>query len=191
MPRRVFVTVGTTSFDALIHACTTPEFANALEKLGFDELRLQVGRGAAPTDTDRTTWFRFAPTITEEMRAADVVISHAGAGSILEALELGKRLVVCVNDALMDNHQAELATRSKREATSSWRAASTTWPGRYKAVVATRPAPYERGDAAPFRALVEDEVRALADDIGMLMVIIASPPKAPSPSARDTRRSTT
>ena len=106
---RVFVTVGTTSFDALIHAATTPEFANALEKLGFDELRLQVGRGAAPTEADRVSWFRFAPTITEEMRAADVVISHAGAGSILEALELGKRLVVCVNDALMDNHQSELA----------------------------------------------------------------------------------
>jgi len=47
-PNPVFVTVGTTSFDALIAATTTPEFANALEKLGFDELRLQVGRGAAP-----------------------------------------------------------------------------------------------------------------------------------------------
>ena len=159
MPRRVFVTVGTTSFDALIAATTTPEFANALEKLGFDELRLQVGRGAAPTDTDRTTWFRFAPTITDEMRAADVVISHAGAGSVLEALELGKRLVVCVNDALMDNHQAELA--NALEARGHVVVASVDdVADALQRVVATRPAPYERGDAAPFRALVDGEMRS-------------------------------
>ena len=158
MPRRVFVTVGTTSFDALIGACTTPEFNKKLKTLGFDELRLQVGRGAAPTDTDRTTWFRFAPTITEEMRAADVVISHAGAGSILEALELGKRLVVCVNEKLMDNHQAELANALEARGHVVVSSVDDVADALQRAV-ATRPAPYERGDAAPFRALVEDEMR--------------------------------
>ena len=157
MPRRVFVTVGTTSFDALIAATTAPEFANALEKLGFDELRLQVGRGKAP-EAEGATWFRFAPTITDEMRAADVVISHAGAGSILEALELGKRLVVCVNDALMDNHQAELATALEARGHVVVSTVDDVADALQR-VVATRPAPYERGDAAPFRALVEDEVR--------------------------------
>ena len=157
MPRRVFVTVGTTSFDALIQATTTPEFANALEKLGFDELRLQVGRGQAPV-SDSVTWFRFAPTITEEMRAADVVISHAGAGSILEALELGKRLVVCVNEKLMDNHQAELATALEARGHVVVSTVDDV-AGALARVVATRPAEYERGDAAPFRALVEDEMR--------------------------------
>ena len=160
MPRRVFVTVGTTSFDALIGACTTPEFHKKLKTLGFDELRLQVGRGAAPTDTDRVSWFRFAPTITEEMRAADVVISHAGAGSILEALELGKRLVVCVNDALMDNHQAELAAALEARGHVVVARGVDDVADALQRVVATRPAPYERGDAAPFRALVEDEMRA-------------------------------
>ena len=158
MPRRVFVTVGTTSFDALIGACTTPEFHKKLKTLGFDELRLQVGRGAAPAETDRVTWFRFAPTITEEMRAADVVISHAGAGSILEALELGKRLVVCVNEKLMDNHQAELANALEARGHVVVSTVDDVADALQR-VVATRPAPYERGDAAPFRALVEDEVR--------------------------------
>jgi len=158
MPRRVFVTVGTTSFDALIDACITPEFNKKLATLGFDELRLQVGRGAAPTEADRITWFRFAPTITEEMRAADVVISHAGAGSILEALELGKRLVVCVNDALMDNHQAELAAALEARGHVVVSSVDDVADALQR-VVATRPAPYERGDAAPFRALVEGEMR--------------------------------
>lgn len=37
------------------------------------------------------------------------MISHAGAGSIMEALTLGKKLVVVVNRDLMDDHQEELA----------------------------------------------------------------------------------
>eukprot|EP00633_Aureoumbra_lagunensis_P010523 CAMPEP_0197329792 /NCGR_PEP_ID=MMETSP0892-20130614/6184_1 /TAXON_ID=44058 ORGANISM="Aureoumbra lagunensis, Strain CCMP1510" /NCGR_SAMPLE_ID=MMETSP0892 /ASSEMBLY_ACC=CAM_ASM_000538 /LENGTH=114 /DNA_ID=CAMNT_0042826619 /DNA_START=256 /DNA_END=600 /DNA_ORIENTATION=+ len=43
-----------------------------------------------------------------EMRAATIIVSHGGAGSIMEALYLRKTLVVCVNDALMGNHQLEL-----------------------------------------------------------------------------------
>ena len=37
------------------------------------------------------------------------VLLSAGSGSILEALSLGKRLVVVVNEELMGNHQTELA----------------------------------------------------------------------------------
>ena len=43
------------------------------------------------------------------MREAALIVSHAGAGSILEGMRLGKLMLVVVNDALMHNHQQELA----------------------------------------------------------------------------------
>ncbi|CAO1633759.1 unnamed protein product [Parajaminaea phylloscopi] len=46
-----------------------------------------------------------------EFRVSDIVIAHAGAGTILETLRLPvpPRLILVPNTSLMDNHQAELA----------------------------------------------------------------------------------
>ena len=49
--------------------------------------------------------------MTEDRDSADLVISHAGSASIIESLEAGKRLIVIVNEALMDNHQIEMAEK--------------------------------------------------------------------------------
>lgn len=46
---------------------------------------------------------------------ADLVISHAGTGSILDSVRLRKPLIVCVNDNLMDNHQQEIADKFERD----------------------------------------------------------------------------
>ena len=43
------------------------------------------------------------------MKSADMILSHAGAGTVMEALRLRKKLVVVVNNLLMNNHQTELA----------------------------------------------------------------------------------
>lgn len=44
-------------------------------------------------------------------RYGDVVISHAGTGSILDSLRLNKKLIVVVNHTLMDNHQKQIAEK--------------------------------------------------------------------------------
>jgi beta-1,4-N-acetylglucosaminyltransferase len=56
------------------------------------------------------TCYSYKPSIIDDMKNAYMIISHAGAGSILEALSMDKKLLVVINEALMDNHQVELAS---------------------------------------------------------------------------------
>ncbi|SCU78644.1 LAME_0A05204g1_1 [Lachancea meyersii CBS 8951] len=56
--------------------------------------------------------FSFATNIQKLLRThADLIVSHAGTGSILDALRLQKPLVVVANTGLMDNHQLQIAAR--------------------------------------------------------------------------------
>ncbi|CAA6664138.1 unnamed protein product [Spirodela intermedia] len=89
LKRIVFVTVGTTSFDALVRAMDTQAVREELRRRGED--------GLVAVD-----YFTFSPTIADYLLSAELVISHAD-------LRLGKPLVVVVNEDLMDNHQSELA----------------------------------------------------------------------------------
>lgn len=52
--------------------------------------------------------------MSAELGAADVVVTHAGSGSVLEALRAGKKVVAVINEALMHNHQKELADELER-----------------------------------------------------------------------------
>ena len=49
------------------------------------------------------------------MKRADMIISHCGAGSVLEAISLRKFLIVVVNSTLQGNHQTELADAGRQE----------------------------------------------------------------------------
>ncbi|XP_041280273.1 UDP-N-acetylglucosamine transferase subunit ALG13 homolog isoform X1 [Onychostruthus taczanowskii] len=118
--KSVFVTVGTTSFDELIATARSPPALQALQSRGYQKLVLQVGRGSLPQPQPSSSpavaveAFRFKDSLAEELQSADLVISHAGAGSCLETLEKGKPLIVVINDKLMDNHQLELAKQLHR-----------------------------------------------------------------------------
>ncbi|XP_054244589.1 putative bifunctional UDP-N-acetylglucosamine transferase and deubiquitinase ALG13 [Indicator indicator] len=114
--RSVFVTVGTTSFDDLIATVCSPVTLQVLQSRGYEKLVLQVGRGELNPSLPGSPpvaveIFRFKDSLAEDVRRADLVISHAGAGSCLETLEEGKPLLVVINEKLMDNHQLELAKR--------------------------------------------------------------------------------
>ncbi|XP_074003533.1 UDP-N-acetylglucosamine transferase subunit ALG13-like [Numenius arquata] len=118
--KSVFVTVGTTSFDDLIATVSSPAALQVLRSRGYQKLVLQVGRGElkpAPRSSPAVAVeaFRFKDSLAEDLRRADLVISHAGAGSCLETLEKGKPLVVVINEKLMNNHQLELAKQLHRD----------------------------------------------------------------------------
>ncbi|KAJ7396147.1 UDP-N-acetylglucosamine transferase subunit ALG13 like protein [Pitangus sulphuratus] len=93
----------------------------ALQSRGFQKVVLQVGRGAWQPPVPgggaalEVEAFRFKDSLAEDLRSADLVISHAGAGSCLETLEKGKPLIVVINDKLMNNHQLELAKQLQRD----------------------------------------------------------------------------
>lgn len=122
--KSLFVTVGSTKFEDLINTVLTKEVLNALKTHNFTHLTLQIGSGAHleaipdlfdtasvefTLESIKIKAYRYKSSIKEDMEEADLVISHAGSGSVMESLEAGKKLIVVVNEGLMDNHQLELA----------------------------------------------------------------------------------
>ena len=83
----IFVTVGSTQipFGRLV---------SALEQLPGERLFIQHGPVPPPPNAARSTAFMQFPQVIESMREADVVVCHAGAGSILCALRAGHVPVV-------------------------------------------------------------------------------------------------
>jgi beta-1,4-N-acetylglucosaminyltransferase len=118
--KNIFVTVGTTQFDKLVDSVTTTNALQWMQQQGYTTLTIQYGRGKIPSinfDTDRKKetdltidCYDFASSLEKDMKRAHLIISHAGAGTVMEALKLQKKLVVVINTDLMDNHQMELAS---------------------------------------------------------------------------------
>ncbi|XP_067134587.1 UDP-N-acetylglucosamine transferase subunit ALG13 isoform X2 [Centruroides vittatus] len=114
--KSIFVTVGTTSFDKLIRRICSLEVLQIIKSHNFTKLVLQVGNGSYEPELEENndieiSWYRYKESLYKDMKEASLVISHAGAGCILEALRLQKPLLVVVNEDLMDNHQFELASQ--------------------------------------------------------------------------------
>jgi beta-1,4-N-acetylglucosaminyltransferase len=88
----VFVTVGTTRFDALIRAVDRRAFADVLVAAGYTRLIMQIGRAQytprqllPPNQRSArlhsglaVEYFDFAPSLAEHLGGAALVISHAG-----------------------------------------------------------------------------------------------------------------
>lgn len=114
----LFVTVGSTRFDALINKILSDKIVKQLTELGIKRLICQVGKSDYKSEKVKELIdghkidievYDYKKSIQEDIAAADVVVGHAGAGTCLEVLRAGKRLLIVVNETLMDNHQDELA----------------------------------------------------------------------------------
>lgn len=114
----IFVTVGTTQFDALIQIIFSEKIVQLFHKFKCKKVTMQIGQGKIDDKAVERLAKEFEvevyglkPTILPDVKSSDLVISHAGAGSCIEVLNAGKPLVVVVNEKLMDNHQLELAQK--------------------------------------------------------------------------------
>ncbi|KAG1469861.1 hypothetical protein G6F56_003014 [Rhizopus delemar] len=115
----VFITVGSTGFDDLIQETTTQEFLTCLLELNIKRVVFQYGSSEPVFAKNIQSYegpridiegYRYKPSITKDILTSDIIISHAGSGTMLQTLRLqGKKLIMVVNKSLLDNHQLELA----------------------------------------------------------------------------------
>ncbi|AWL11248.1 N-acetylglucosaminyldiphosphodolichol N-acetylglucosaminyltransferase [Saliniradius amylolyticus] len=99
---RVLVTVGTTTFNGLFR-----HIDNIAGQLPELEFVCQIANG--DYEPRHCKWFRFSQNIENEYKQSDVVITHAGAGSVYQLLEMEKVLIVVPNLERKDQHQLDLA----------------------------------------------------------------------------------
>ena len=121
---RAFVSVGSTAFTELVSRVCSNDILEILGKCGFRSMIIQHGNTPLPAiSPDPTsaatlitvTGYPYKPSIKEDMIQADLIIAHAGSGSIVEALRLEKALIVVINAKLQDNHQSELADQLHKD----------------------------------------------------------------------------
>ncbi|KAH8338395.1 hypothetical protein KR059_002349 [Drosophila kikkawai] len=120
----VYITVGTTKFDDLIGVVKSEPALRALQARKCRKLIVQHGN-SEPLSAEETQLiskkygiqveqYKFRPNL-EDIRAADLIIGHAGAGTCMDILNNRKYGLIVINDKLMDNHQLELARQLAAE----------------------------------------------------------------------------
>jgi UDP-N-acetylglucosamine transferase subunit ALG13 len=150
----IFVTVGT-------HHQPFARLIDALDALPADELVVQHGHSPAPRNAAEATAFLGYAEMVERMRAADAIVTHAGVGSVLTALRLGRTPAVVARQRRfgehVDDHQVELTTALGEAGT-----VVPVWDvGDLAAAVRGLPAPGAEGAARP--GPLHDAVRRALD----------------------------
>lgn len=95
----IFVTVGTTQFDALIQAVDGIAASGILS----EPVVCQIGSGSyIPRHCEH---YKFKPSIDDDMEKSSLVICHGGA-TVLSLLAMEKRFIAVANTTLSDDHQS-------------------------------------------------------------------------------------
>ncbi len=96
----IFVTVGTTPFDQLIRSID-------LHCRNINEIQFQIAN--AEYIPVNFPYFYFSDQIFCYYERADIIICHAGAGTVYKLLEMDKKIIVVPNLFRSDTHQQDLA----------------------------------------------------------------------------------
>lgn len=98
---KIFVTVGNTQYNSLIRAID--------ETLPADLFQVTIQLADGNYTPKNHQFFRFTQDIKTYFNDADVVITHAGAGTVFPLLEDKIKMVVIPNHERIDAHQLDLA----------------------------------------------------------------------------------
>lgn len=110
----IFVTVGTAHFDPLIERMDELVGSEIIS----ESVVGQIGRGTYIPKNFR--YFRFIRSLQSAYEKASVIVSTGGAGTTMECVTKGLRLVVVENKSLMEGHQAQLIQEMARRGHLIW-----------------------------------------------------------------------
>lgn len=97
----ILITVGTTPFNSLFRVLDNMPILSEREIIGQ--------RAVSDYIPANFLTFEFDTDFEKHIVWADVVVTHAGAGSVFKLLERGKKCIVVANLERIDKHQEELA----------------------------------------------------------------------------------
>ncbi len=103
---KIFVTVGNSRYDSLVQAIDTYLANNQYD------VTIQIADGGyIPQNHD---YIRYTEDIEKYFDEADLVITHAGAGTVFHLLESQKNMLVIPNQERLDKHQLDLTDYLRR-----------------------------------------------------------------------------
>ena len=98
--KKCLVTVGTSSFDSLL---------KELDSLKIDSLNFHFQTGTSTYKPKNYQHSAFIDNFNDTLDEYDLIITHAGAGSVYHMLECNYNIIVVPNTDRVDLHQLELA----------------------------------------------------------------------------------
>jgi len=110
----ILVTVGTQFFDELIEEVDRLAGEGAFAEPVVAQIGLSRHR---PKHMD---YLAFDRNLLETAARASLIITHAGTGSLIEFVMLGRPFIAVVNDTKADNHQLEFLERLSAEYDFCW-----------------------------------------------------------------------
>ena len=118
--KSILVTVGTTQFEELKNLALNKDFYELLINNGFSQLYIQIGNNQFENieksyKTLKIILFNFKPSesFNHLIKDCNLIISHGGAGTLIQSILFGKKPIAISNDKVKDNHQVELIKELK------------------------------------------------------------------------------